>query len=33
VLELSRWAKQSYAVISGYPMPIRQVALTWRWRW
>ncbi len=31
-IHLSRWTRQSYAVISGYPMPIRQVALEWRWK-
>jgi hypothetical protein len=30
-LHLSRWTKQSYTVISGYPMPIRQIAIEWRW--
>lgn len=30
-LHLSRWTKRSYAVISGYPMPIRQIAIEWRW--
>ncbi len=32
-IHLSRWSGQTYAVISGYPMPVRQITLEWRWRW
>ena len=32
-IHLSRWSRQTYAVISGYPMPVRQVLLEWRWMW
>ncbi len=32
-LHLSRWRKQTYTVISSYPMPVRQILIEWRWLW